>query len=259
MPEGESQGLIVFGDDGSPAADLAWRWINEHAWARWRVEVVAATEPPLRPTEDEPELSEWDPTRPRHPETGAELGDVRHLTAAADPRILLGARHDADLLVVGTRGRTPLQSLLIGSTTEWLLHHPPAPLAVIASPGPVRQVLIATDGSSHSLAAIDAFAGLPWATSTTVVLLAVDDGRIDAPTAIGAGAERLAAAKISFGERVANGRPTAAITDVMGEINPELTVMGTRGLTGLTRLRLGSTAGAITRSGRTSVLVVATD
>ena len=33
--------LLVFGDDGSSGADVAWLWVNEQVWPGWRIEVVA--------------------------------------------------------------------------------------------------------------------------------------------------------------------------------------------------------------------------
>ncbi len=34
---------LVFGDDQSQAADVAWLWINSHAWPGWQIEALTAT------------------------------------------------------------------------------------------------------------------------------------------------------------------------------------------------------------------------
>ena len=34
---------LVFGDDQSQAADVAWLWINCHDWPGWQIEAVTAT------------------------------------------------------------------------------------------------------------------------------------------------------------------------------------------------------------------------
>src|SRR5207342_301857 len=38
---------LVFGDDGSAAADVVWLWVNNHRWPGWRISVVTAVKPPL--------------------------------------------------------------------------------------------------------------------------------------------------------------------------------------------------------------------
>ena len=58
---------LVFGDDSSPAADIAWLFINNHQWPGWSLEVVAAHMPetaaPL-PRQDTT-LHPWTPPKPR--------------------------------------------------------------------------------------------------------------------------------------------------------------------------------------------------
>ncbi len=254
----EPGGTIVFGDDGSSPADAAWLWINNQSWAGWNLEVITATEPPLTPpsVDREPDLIEWDSPFSRTPLPQAGLGQVRFLTAVADPRILLGRRSDADVMVVGTKGLNPLQALLLGSTTEWLLQDPPAPLVVARSAARVGQALVAVDGSSHARRAVEAFALLPWAGQASVLVLAVDDGRTDLE-AISVALDLLHQEGIDAEGQQAAGRPTDVILEQIELRGPELVVLGTRGLTGLDRPRLGSTAAAVIRHGPCSVLAAA--
>src|SRR5512144_2189755 len=121
--------VLVFGDDGSPGADVAWLWINNHAWPGWRAEVVHATLPPLvgAPLHTPPVLTEWEPPQPRVAFTESRLDDVRHLTVEVDPRIALDSCTHADVMVVGARGRGMLKAFGVGSTTDWLLHRPLGP------------------------------------------------------------------------------------------------------------------------------------
>ena len=255
--QGSSDQLLVFGDDGSSAADTAWEWINSHSWPGWRVEVVTASEPSLAaPTvDDDPVAVDWDPPKRRETRPSSEIAAVRHVIAASDPRLLLGNRRDADLLVIGSRGLSPVRAILLGSTTEWLLEQPPAPMAVVRHGGPTRQTLILADGSESALTAVDAFVDMPWAAQSDVVVLSVDDGRTDVSTAQVATLQRLAGGGIDASVVQATGRPTAVILERLEKTHPQLVVLGTRGLGGLDRLRLGSTAAAVIRHGGCTVMV----
>ena len=254
-------GLIVFGDDGSSNADVAWLWVCNHRWSGWRAEVVTATPPPFPPPswDYRGDLVEWDSPHPRILVAQSELVSVRHLTGAYDPRVLLGERSDADLLLVGSRGLGHLKALLLGSTTEWLLHHPPAPLAVVRRAAPVRSVVVCVDGSVHAQAAVEAFARLPWASDTQVRVLTVHDGRADVDAAQAGALKALSAAGVAASVHEEKGKATHAILHELSATQPELVVLGTRGLTGWRRLRLGSTAAAVVRATDCSSLVACAD
>lgn len=239
--------VLVFGDDGSECSERAWSWITSHGWPEWRVSVLTA--------DADESLVEWGkPIRPRpwappweRDIGGLDAAAVEFLTATTDPRAML-ADVAADLLVVGHRGKGHLGSVLAGSTTEWLLHHPPVPLAVIRRADRVTNVLIGTDGSVHAARAIAAFASLPLAAHCTVTVLAVDDGRSDPESALDTAHTALGGIAPNATDLVRVGKPTAAILGEVRARTPDLVVLGTRGLTGWRRLRLGSTASTVVRS-----------
>ena len=247
---------LVFGDDGSPAADVAWLFINSQRWPGWRLEVVAAHMPdvpglPL-PRADT-ELHVWNPPQPRSAFIEAQFAEVVELTAESDPRLVLS--RDVDLLVIGPRGPGLLKALHLGSTADWLLLHPPAPLLIARHGHPVRSVVVCADGSPHADKVTSVLANLPWANQLEITVLAIDDRRIDVNTATGSARRRLEAAGATVEVRVDSGKPTAMIHRHLGDVSPDLVALGTRGLTGLRRLRLGSTASAIARTATSSVLV----
>ena len=240
-------GRLVFGDDGSRGADIAWLWINNHPWPDWRVDVLTGADPPYDPSTwgVTPTLEPWTPPWGRTyvgPEKPVAV-PFRH--ADSDPRLVLEEQTDADVVVVGHTGIGHLRSLWLGSTSEWLLHHPTAPLAIIHSAAAVRDVVCCTDGSASASKALATFLMLPLATGTNVTVLSVDDGRADVDVAVSTATTALNAAGIDpHTERVA-GKPTHRILEHLQETQPQLVVLGTKGLTGWQRLRLGSTAAAV--------------
>lgn len=250
---------LVFGDDGSTPADAAWRWIANHPWPGWQVDVLTAD------TEDTPiewgappRSSEWEPTWDRTEQIeGAE--QVRFVKVATDPRAMMAEEEDADLMVLGLRTHSFLQGFVTGSTTEWLLHHPPAPMVVARTPDKVQNVVACVDGSEHAHMALQAFASLPLAPGVNVTLLSVADGRTDADEAVTTGARILEAGGADVATVVRHGTPTPTILDYLDERLPELVVLGTRGLTGWARLRLGSTASAVVRGAPCASLIASTD
>jgi nucleotide-binding universal stress UspA family protein len=147
----------------------------------------------------------------------------------------------------------------MGSTTEWLLHHPTAPLAVVRSAATVQHVVCCTDGSACSGRALDAFLRLPLAAGTHVTLLSVDDGRVDVDEAVSTACTAVQAVGIDPHVERAQGMPTNAILDHLHADQPQLVVLGTKGLTGWRRLRLGSTAAAVVHHASCTSLVVCTD
>lgn len=246
---------LTFGDDGSPSADVAWLFVNNHTWPGWRVDIVTAQLPPLGPPlpSEVTALHRWDPPRPRRAFQEAGFGEVAHLRAEADPRLVLS--RPSDLLVIGPRGAGMLKSMRLGSTADWLLVHPPAPLLVVRHGGPVHDVVLCVDGSAHAERATNALAGLPWIGGLDITVLAVDDGRMDVDKAARTACDRLQHTGAGVDVCVVSGKPTAAIRRHLDRAAPDLAVLGTRGLTGLRHLRLGSTAGAVARTAACSVLI----
>ncbi|MDX1450582.1 MAG: universal stress protein [Acidimicrobiia bacterium] len=250
-------GRVVFGDDGGEASDRAWRWLAAHGWPGWTIDgLTADTDPAHIRWGQPPQPTEWTPGWARDP-ADIPSATVRHLRAVADPRFLLAAT-DADLLVVGIRERSGVRARLMGSTAEWLLHHPPAPLAVVRRTDPVRSVLVCADGSTHADRAIRSFVTLPLAGDCTVTVLTVADGRAQAGTAESVASD-ISAYVHAVSTLELSGDPTDAILDTAHDTDCDLIVMGTRGLTGWQRLRLGSTASTVVHAVHRDHLLASVD
>lgn len=257
MVENAQERLVVVGDDGSPAADVVWQWLTMHPWHGWKVEVVTADEASIvwgEPVTGKP----WSPSWARATKPPGASG-VTYLQYACDPRAMFAERSDADLIVIGRhRDAGPFDLPYLGSTSEWLLQNPPAPLAVIGESDRMERVLVAFDGSPDSRRALESFASLPAAGEASVVLVMVDDGRTDTGALDGA-ASSLEGRVGAVETTVLSGRPTGALLEAIGETGADLAVLGTKGLTGWKRIRVGSTSGALVRRAECNVLVAAAE
>lgn len=257
---------LVFGDDGSTAADVVWLWINSHPWPGWTVSVVTAQQPTefaVLP----PDRTELHPWRPRHPRELVRDGAdtvVEHLTAEADPRVVLDSCGAADLMVVGPRGHGALKQLHIGSTTEWLLARPSPPLAIIRAGRPTQRVAVCVDGSRHASLAATTVANLPWIGGCEVTLIAVDDGSGDPDAALQQATDTFRSVQVephtlrpdSPRRGRAAGRDVRSV--LLGEIaalDVDLVALGTRGHGAVRRTFIGSTASAVALHAPCSVLV----
>jgi nucleotide-binding universal stress UspA family protein len=132
---------IVVGVDGSEGALAAMRWTAAEA-ERWDADVVAVQAwefTPLVVATDAPIDLEQLRT-----DTDAQLDrQVREIFGDREGRVerrvvedlpanaVLEAAVQADLVVVGSRGRGGLKGMLLGSVSQKVVHHSPCPVVVI--------------------------------------------------------------------------------------------------------------------------------
>lgn len=247
---------LAFGDDHSPGADTAWDWIASHQWPGWSLEIVSADPPEdMRPVEEEEaRLRPWEPGDPRDP-GGLGFDSVVNLRAALDPRLAL-IEKPWDLVTIGPRGSGMLKSLHLGSTADWLLRQPVSPLLIAWQAGPVRKVLVATDGSPHARRAVDTLATLPWLEGVAVHVVTVAERRFESDEALKSATDALSGSGVDLVDAVVRqGRPTQAIANEVENVDPDLIVMGAKGHGKIRRLVVGSTAAAIAGSLNLSMLV----
>lgn len=139
---------IVVASDGSEGALAALRWAADEA-ERWDADVVAvhaweftplvvATEAPI----DLAELRQGADTA-LDDQVRAAFGDredrvVRKVVEDLPASAILDAakESDADLIVIGSRGRGGLKGMLLGSVSQKVVHHAGCPVVVI--PGAER-------------------------------------------------------------------------------------------------------------------------
>lgn len=166
-------GSVVFGVDGSESASHALDWAVDQAVAERLALTLVHAISPLRTVRtdqlggidsqvQEALLAEGREilriAREAAARRAAEL-EVHEVVRVMDPRaLLLSMSTDAALLVLGSRGRGPVRSLLLGSVGVAISRHAHCPV-VIHRPGnrgEVRRgVLVGIDGSNDSRPALD--------------------------------------------------------------------------------------------------------
>lgn len=190
-------------------------------------------------------------------------------------------RWGADLVVMGSRGRGPITSMVLGSVAGEVSTHAHCPVLVARHPK-VSHLVVATDGSDIAnhipdrLAAWGVFKGLPADAvavsipdsptfELVVGLYTLGDDRLaaqreDLRERYRHDAERLTARLEEIGlptmSHVRSGDPAHEVLAVAVERGADLIVTGSRGLGALDRLLLGSVARNILTHAKTSVLIV---
>lgn len=259
---------MVFADDGSQSADVAWLWINSHAWDEWEIDVISAI--PAREGIS-PELVQWDSDQPRHllgraDRTATSSPSVTHYRAGGVPSEVLTQCVDRDLLVLGPKGRGFLKTLHLGSTAEALIHSPPMPLVIARHGITTRRVVVCSDGSPHCHAAVSSFLSLPWVSDLEVLVVTVPQREMDAEKVVEETADTISPSVKSVNTAILRPdvtqpfyHPRGLILSVVPEWGADLLVMGSRGLSGLSAIRAGSIAASLAAHAPCSVLLAKAD
>jgi len=135
-------GRIVVGVDGSPGSDAALRWSVDHADAlRATVTAVHCWTPPVRKhpgaVEDALEAdfgAVLDQTVDRVV-GGRDDVVVERVLREGDPaEVLTEIAHGSELLVLGSRGRSGLTGLVLGSVSRRCTQRATCPVLVVPTP-----------------------------------------------------------------------------------------------------------------------------
>jgi nucleotide-binding universal stress UspA family protein len=197
-------------------------------------------------------------------------------------------RLHADLIVMGTHGRSGFQRLFLGSVAEKVLRSAKEPVLTVGMPKPDHQgtttaftrIVCAIDFSECSLAAFRYALSLAEGTPAHVTALNVLDwvpiatdplmGPFD-PSQFQAAVERTArehlhrvvadrpVKSVEVEEVVISGRPHHEILRIAAERHTELIVLGIHGKNPVNRMLFGSTAEPVVRRAPCPVLTVRAD
>jgi nucleotide-binding universal stress UspA family protein len=264
MTGNEISRRLAFGDDGSPGADRAWQWLTHQRWPGWQVDVVTVLppDPSIAAIFSYPPLTEYVPASPRLAPDESGISTIRHLSTAYDPRLVLGEIRDVDLTVIGARGAGLLKAMRLGSTAEWLIRCPNSPVVIARGDTPVRRVLACVDGSGHARAAVGALIAMPWVAGVSVTVVSVVEAAGDVRAEAMAAQELLRSAGANVDVAIIEPdilaltvNPRLSILHAIEDLQPDLVVLGTQGLTGLSRVLVGSVASTVTHQAPCSVLL----
>lgn len=288
---------ILLALDGSPSSLVARDLVAGLPWpASTTIDVLAAYETPIdwsggmAPAEWMGEVDQatrdqltQDLEEAASPLVERGLTVKRHVVAGRPATEIVAAAQagGSALVVMGSRGRGPLRSMLLGSVADEVTAHATCPVLVARQPA-VTRLVVATDGSAGAemipdrLAALGAFTGVPAdvvavsipdtpAFELIVGLYTLGDERLsrqrrelrqrfaDAASRM---VERLTAVGVPATGHLRAGDPAHEVLALAREREADLVVTGSRGLGALDRLLLGSVARNVLHHATASVLVV---
>lgn len=259
---------VVVGVDGSPASAAALSWATEEAGLRG-ADLVAWTV--LDPSESRLAADTVGGQTSR-PSSGKSIGGYpvairqSHGDAGAE---LVAACADADLFVVGSRGRGPLAGLVLGSVSRTCLAHAPCPVVVVRpqpeQPPSHRRVIVGVDGSGHARQALRVAAeeaglrdaplavvhAVYWDNIGTELLTPTVEQLVEWGHKLVA--VELAATGVTGMPVVEHGHATEVL--VRHSADADLLVLGSRGHDPVAGLLLGSTSEHCARYGHCPVMV----
>lgn len=188
----------------------------------------------------------------------------------------LADRVHADIVIVGSRGKSPLEERLIGGTAKDMVRTAVRPLLLerirraseddyeVAHEHLFRRILYATDFSENAERAFDQFQYLKHATQAATLLHVAPPERRADPERVEDVAGRLEERADELREKgidevstmVRTGEATESILAAESEVRPTTVLMGVRGRSRIRRLLAGSTSESVAARSDSNVLLV---
>ncbi|MFC4248491.1 universal stress protein [Natribaculum luteum] len=183
-------------------------------------------------------------------------------------------RVGADMIVVGSKGQSPLERRLIGSTARNVARTSVRPLLIeriveeddgheVAREHLFQRVLYATDFSENADRAFDQFRVLKNATEEATLVHVSDREQQEAGISTEEARERLESMAddlesygIDTTIDVREDEPVEGILAAEEEYDPTVILMGSRGQSRLRRLLIGSVSESVTARAKSNVLIV---
>jgi nucleotide-binding universal stress UspA family protein len=169
-------------------------------------------------------------------------------------------KNKADMIIIGTHGRTGVKRFVMGSVAGNVIGHAPCKVLVVPPGAKIgySTILVATDGSIHSDAAVSEAVTIAKRYDSSLIIVSVASSNEEIATAEENVKRALEAADkegVKKEGMVMRGKADQAIVEAAGQKEAGLIVMGRHGKTGLMSLVMGSVTEHVLSHGNTAVLV----
>ena len=212
------------------------------------------------------------------------LEAVTHVVVGRPANVITetATRLGTDLIVMGSRGRGTIATMVLGSVSAEVARHAPCPL-LVARKTEIQRVMVALDGTPSSVRVVATVADAAWLLGAHIDVVnvalsgapgpgamfadaygasltwyedAVAGARTAAAARVREAAEQLTAVGLDASWRVLEGDPAATLVDTAAHDDTDLIVVGTHARTGLRAMFLGSVARNVLVHTKASVLAV---
>ncbi len=189
-------------------------------------------------------------------ETILHYGEEPHLFIVDE-----ASKRKTDMIVVGRHGRRRLMKLMMGQVAAKVIGFAPCKVLVVPKAAKIeyRNILIATDGSTHSDAAAAETVGIAKKCGSSIIALSAvhtDEELEDAAWNVKRVVDLAQNEGVPAETLTPKGKPHEVIIETASGRGVDLIVMGTYGMTDLRRLFMGSSTEKVIGSAGCAVLVV---
>jgi nucleotide-binding universal stress UspA family protein len=208
-----------------------------------------------------------------------EINSITGRTETGSPAQVIvdvAEKEAVDLIVIGARGLSQIQEIMLGSVSHQVLGHATCPVLLMRHPvKKVERVLVPVQGEDDATAAVHLLSKMPFRTPPEVTVLTVlpfheplwpggleegDQHRHEASLAakeFSAGVVKsLVDCKYPATAKVLMGKPTTVIQEEATQGSFDLIIMGSRRRKGLKRLLLGSVSHSVVHRSQCPVLIL---
>jgi nucleotide-binding universal stress UspA family protein len=166
-----------------------------------------------------------------------------------------------DMIIIGRRGRGGLMKVLMGSVAAKVIGHAPCKVLVVPRAARIEctNILVATDGSAHSIAAAAEAIGIAKRCGSNILAVSTvhaEDELEEAKKNVGTVVEMAQKEGIPVEALTPAGRSHDVIIETAGGRGVDLIVMGTYGKSGLKKFLMGSSTEKVIGQTNCAILVV---
>lgn len=286
---------VLVAVDGSKASELVWQEALARPWPVGSIFSLVTVVDPFFFTKAPLLLEEAREAAREYLKNAAKSFEAAGMDAVVEvvlgnPRRAISEYADewrADLLLVGSQGLNVLARLALGSTVQAVLRHTKCSVEIVRAPkkengavGAKKRILMATDGSEFSTAALKSIADRPWPEGTEVKIISVPEYALwlgefphfgitqveelnkaaleAAKAAVAQGKEMLSRAGLTVTTDlpIEGEAPARTILDAAKNWNADLLVVGSHGRRGFDRFAMGSVSESLAMHAHCSVEVV---